>query len=155
MVRAATSAAKIARLGLSRNGCFAGPSAAEGATLVAGATATMGANAPDDAMEFVADSVEAVPDTGKTTGEDGIAFRPATKTVKSLDELASAAGVVVTASWALAAQLIANTARRTMTDFLMLFYPEPGRHLTPANAKALAGDPECNGLWMRTYVSWA
>ena len=82
----------------------------------------MGANAPGDAMEFVADSV----DTGKTTGEDGIAFRPATKTAKSLDELVSAAGVVVIASWAPAAQLIANTARRTITDFLMLFYPEAG-----------------------------
>jgi hypothetical protein len=111
---------------LSRNGCFAGASAAEGTTLVAGATATMGANAPGDAMEFVADSVEAVPDTGKTTGEDGIAFRPATKTVKSPDERAPAAGVFVTTSWALATQPIPSTARRTMTDFLMLFYPEAG-----------------------------
>jgi hypothetical protein len=126
---------------LSRNGCFAGPSAAEGVTLAAGATATMGANAPGAAMEFVADSVEAVPETGRTIAEDGRAFRPAIKTVKSLDEFASAADAVVTASWALTTQLIPNTARRTMTDFLMLFYPEPGRHLTPANAKAFAGDP--------------
>jgi hypothetical protein len=93
-------------------------------------------------MELV--SVEVGPDTGKTIGEDGRAFRPAITTVKSVDEPVSAAAVALTASSAPATQLIPNTARRTRTA-LMLFYPEPGRHLTPANAKAFARTPNATG----------
>jgi hypothetical protein len=101
----------------------------------------MGANAPGDAMDLV--TVEG-PDTGKTIGEDGRAFRPAIKTVKSVDEPVSAAAAAVTASSAPATQLIPNTARRTRT-VLMLFYPDPGSSHS-GKRQAFSGDPECNRL---------
>lgn len=90
---------------------------------MAGAMATMGANVPGDAMEFVADSVEVGLETG--IGAYGRAFNPAITNVESLNELAPAAGAAVISSSALAVQTMPNTTRRTMTNFRMLFYPDP------------------------------
>jgi hypothetical protein len=102
-------------------------------------------------MEFVADSVEVGLETG--IGAEGRGFRPAITTVESLDELAPAADAAVTASSALATQHTPNAARKTMTNFRMLFYPDP-MAISPANAKGSVCR-RCNQLWMRTYVTWA
>ena len=104
----------------------------------------MGANALGEAMEFVADSVEVGLKAG--IGADGRAFKPAITTAEFLDELAPAAGAAVTASSALAMQLIPNTPRRTMANFRMLFYPDPVAISPRKTLKAaFAGDATNSG----------
>jgi len=74
----------------------------------------MGVNA-GEVTAFTAGSADTALDTGKITGAEGSAFKPAI-TVESLDERAAdAAG-----SSALVTQLIANAARSTKAVFPML-----------------------------------
>jgi hypothetical protein len=84
-------------------------------------------------MELVADGVEVGLEIG--IGADGRAFRPAITTAESLDGLAPADCAAVTTSSALAMQFIPNTARRTMANFRMLFYPD-SMAISPAKRKS-------------------